>query len=258
MMVLALPHRPAHAFRAAYGSVAGLEHRRLGRNNQDAAAVAHDGGVAVAVVTDGCSSGASSEVGARLAAAWLSTWLAEIARAHESPAAWASAVELRLVDACRDVARTLARDDASLRAVVGEYFLFTFLAAVVAPSRVAVLGAGDGVYSVDGVAHVLAAGEGNAPDYVGYGILDGAGAPRVRVLFEASSDSVASLSVCTDGACDLLDRAPAELSRLEQDPRILENPSLLRKRLTVLAERDRLLFDDTTIAVLARDRGGAS
>ena len=54
--------------RTAIASVTGARHHRAGRNGQDAAAAWTQDGVAVVVVCDGCSSGASSEVGARLGA----------------------------------------------------------------------------------------------------------------------------------------------------------------------------------------------
>ena len=52
----------------AAASVIGARHQRAGRNGQDAAVVVTGEDVAIAVVCDGCSSGASSEVGARLGA----------------------------------------------------------------------------------------------------------------------------------------------------------------------------------------------
>src|SRR5512139_2841697 len=49
-------------------SVTGARHHRLARNGQDAVASGAAGNVAALVVCDGCSGGASSEVGARLGA----------------------------------------------------------------------------------------------------------------------------------------------------------------------------------------------
>jgi serine/threonine protein phosphatase PrpC len=255
-MVLLPTWPPPPRFCAFAGSVAGLEHRRLGRNNQDGVAVRALPELSVAVVTDGCSSGASSEVGARLAAAWLAEWLPRVAREDVAAEAWARAIEARLLLAARGVAVGLAPDRARRTSVIAEYLLFSFLAAVVVGRRAVVLGAGDGVYSVDGAHSVLEPGDGNAPDYVAYALLGGAPAPRVRVLVDVDARDVGSLAVCTDGALDVLARAPAELTQLEQDRRYERNPSLLQKRLAVLAEQDRLLFDDTTVAVLARSEGG--
>src|SRR4051794_29186626 len=58
-------------FTVATGSVTGREHRRVQRNNQDGLAVRVEPERIVAAVCDGCSSGTSSEVGARLGAAFI-------------------------------------------------------------------------------------------------------------------------------------------------------------------------------------------
>ena len=53
------------------GAVTGREHRRALRDGQDGFAPVVSPRVVGAVVTDGCGSGRTSEVGARLGAAWL-------------------------------------------------------------------------------------------------------------------------------------------------------------------------------------------
>src|SRR3954469_3315736 len=53
---------------AAGAAVTGARHLRMARNGQDAVATWVGGGAAAAVVCDGCGSGTSSEVGARLGA----------------------------------------------------------------------------------------------------------------------------------------------------------------------------------------------
>ena len=62
-------------FEVAGGSVTGTAHGRAGRNNQDAWAVRSGPEGGVAIVADGCGSGESSEVGARLGAALLAEGL---------------------------------------------------------------------------------------------------------------------------------------------------------------------------------------
>ncbi|MFN7131809.1 MAG: protein phosphatase 2C domain-containing protein, partial [Myxococcales bacterium] len=59
----------------AAGSVIGRLHANAGRNNQDAFDVSVGPEVAVAVVCDGCGSGARSEVGAVLGARLLTAAL---------------------------------------------------------------------------------------------------------------------------------------------------------------------------------------
>ena len=64
------------SFAAFAGGVIGREHRRALRDGQDGAAVVQTEAVVAAIVTDGCSSGRESEVGARLGAAWLADLIA--------------------------------------------------------------------------------------------------------------------------------------------------------------------------------------
>ena len=69
------------SFAIAGGTVLGTEHRHALRNNQDALAFRETEDALIVVVTDGCSSGHSSEVGARLGAAWLAAAVPELAAA---------------------------------------------------------------------------------------------------------------------------------------------------------------------------------
>jgi hypothetical protein len=77
--------------RVASAVVTGARHLRSSRNGQDAAVTLVAGEVAVAVVCDGCSSGASSEVGARLGATLVARALiARLVRGEQpsEPAMW--------------------------------------------------------------------------------------------------------------------------------------------------------------------------
>src|SRR5262245_44235698 len=95
---------------AVAASVIGARHLRAARNGQDAAVAWRGSGAAVVVVCDGCSSGASSEVGARLGAMWFARALAARLEAGESPAdpeMWTAArawVGRRITDAIEGLA----------------------------------------------------------------------------------------------------------------------------------------------------------
>lgn len=223
--------------RAITGSVVGREHVRLGKNNQDgvACATSLDTGRTAVVVTDGCSSGAFSEIGARLGAAWLARIVARADRDLE-PRAVAEAAVARL---CRALA--------ALEVPVADYLLFGFLCAAIDERRAFVFGVGDGVYAVDGEVTALDPGPDNAPPYAAYALV-GLEAPPPTVHLSLPASDVRSLVVATDGALDL----PADegLARFASDEALARNPSLLEKRLRVLGERRRLLRDDTTVAVL--------
>ena len=153
-------------------SVRGRDHLRLALNNQDAAAAYVRDDVLVAVVADGCSAGASSEVGARFAAAWLSRWVPRLVRAEEPARVWIDVVSRALLAALSPMARALSPSHDDLRLAVHDFLLFSFLVIVVERERTVVFGAGDGIYAIDGAPVVLDPGPENAPAYISYALLD--------------------------------------------------------------------------------------
>lgn len=231
-------------FAAYAGSVRGREHARTLRNNQDCAIASVHGEVAVAVVCDGCSSGPSSEVGARFAATWLARNLPTYVR--DDAQAWVDDATAGLLDAIGAIARSLSPEPETLAITVHDFLLFAFLAAVVTPERAVVFGAGDGVVASRDRRLVLDAGPDNAPRYLSYALLQ-PGAPGVTVHVDAPASAHDAIVIATDGAADI-----EALFDFACDDRSLKNASFLQKRLVVLAENERRLHDDTSIAVIRR------
>ncbi len=235
-------------FGTAAGGVTGVDHLRAGRDGQDGCAVIAEPTLVAAIVTDGCSSGRASEVGARLGARWLARLVARHF-GRTAPEEAARRVTCGLVEQLDALARSLG-DGAIDPNVVDELLLFGFLAAVVTDDHAIVFGVGDGIAFVDGRAIVVDPGPENAPTYPAYALLGASIEPNVLHLGPA--EDVTLLAIATDGAEPLL--APAgepSFDALVRDERLLRNPSLLRKRLTVLAERRRF-HDDTTIGIVGR------
>jgi hypothetical protein len=208
--------------------VIGREHARTYRNNQDGVAVAALGERVALVVTDGCSSGRASEVGARFAATWLARRL--ISRDVEEAAAG-------LIAALGALARELSASEEALPMTVHDFLLFSFLAAIVDRERTVVFGAGDGLFAVNGERTVLDPGPENAPAYLAYALL--APGHGVRVHVDMPTRELEHLLLATDGAL--------EVDEAFRDPKYVRNPSLVEKRLRVLP-----LHDDTTIALAVR------
>ena len=255
------------AFVAASGSVTGREHRRAERDGQDGHAIVATAEVVAAIVTDGCSSGRSSEIGARVGAAWLAALVEQRFRGavgEERARAAAAEVAAELLVRLEVLARSLD-PDGDVRALrVDEALLFGFLAAVVTPATTIVFGIGDGIVVVDGSVTVLDAGPQNAPPYAAYGLLGACIQPRIH--FVGPTAGIDVVAVATDGLLPIaeasallaVDRLTVErltdhpsLVTIAADPRYAKNPSLLRKRLVVLADRGRF-SDDATVAVVRR------
>ncbi len=252
---------------ATSGSVVGREHLRLARGGQDGHATLARRDLAAVVVTDGCSSGRESEVGARLFAPIVLRLVAAHAlgasEAHPEPTAAARALASALDEALR---RELAGILACLApstpgttlltpsAAVERFLLFGFLAAVVTEAHAIVLGIGDGLVfarGADGAGDltVLDPGPENAPPYAAYALLPGAPPPAARVHLARPAAEIDLLAVATDGLAEL--DSPS-LVALASDPRWTKNPSLLEKRLRVLAAEGHFR-DDATLAVLRRE-----
>ncbi len=148
-------------------------------------------------------------------------------------------------------------------ATLQDYFLFTFRVAVVTPDETLVFGIGDGVFSVNGRITIVDPGPDNAPPYVAYNLTALPTFPRVAPIVHCRLPTTAlrSLIIATDGASELITRRSRPLADgttvgglepFETEPRYVRNPSLLHKRLVVIGDRHRSLFDDTTLVLIRR------
>jgi hypothetical protein len=249
------------SFLAVSGSVTGRDHRRAERDGQDGHAVVVSEDVVAAIVTDGCSSGRSSEIGARVGAAWLAALVEQCFRGA-ADGNGALSVRSAVTDAANVTRELLARLELLARsfdpagdvsaARVDQSLLFGFLAAVVTPATTIVFGIGDGIVVVDDRITVIDPGPENAPPYVAYALVGGSCARaslEPRIHFIGATAGVEVIAVATDGAVPLT--ADASLPALAADPRYAKNPSLLRKRLVVLSDRG-TFSDDATIAIVRR------
>ena len=258
------------AIKTAAAAVTGARHVRSSRNGQDAAAVwrgavsnqmqlsgtssrpsaqpppTHE--VAVVVVSDGCSSGASSEVGARLGAALfaraLGTRLQADSRARaveraSCPATWAGA----RADVVRALAELLERMPGDRTEIIREHFLFTIIAAAVTPEGAAVWALGDGAYSLGDHTRVLGPFENNAPPYLAYDLLGESGPGAAPAHFEIASPSCGAIVIATDGATELdggLEKFAAH--------KFVDHPDALRRHLAVLAKaNERIDWDERRV-----------
>ena len=261
------------SFLAMSGSVTGRDHRRVERDGQDGHAVVSSDDVVAAIVTDGCSSGRASEIGARVGAAWLAALIEQSFRGVDGASAARAAagfVSRTLLDRLEVLTRSFDPAGHISAARVDAALLFGFLVAVVTPATTIVFGIGDGIVIVDGTVTVIDPGPENAPPYLAYALLgdgavrgdgDGAAGARAgvepRIHFAGATADVDAIGVATDGvaplvnAVEAVDGARTSLAGIVADPRYTKNPSLLRKRLIVLSDAG-TFADDATIALVRR------
>jgi hypothetical protein len=258
-------------FDIAAASVIGREHVRTGRNNQDSLHVCGEGDVLVAVVTDGCGSGAHSEVGAQLGARCVGRAVLSVLGQGckvESPE-FLEQVRTEVLGFLSSLTKQLGTS------LVGEHLLFTVVGAVVTPERTLVFSAGDGLWALNGEVHALGPFPNNAPPYLAYGLLPQGGVKLEQQALVPTED-VMALMLGTDGAVDLSkltearvpesDEPVGPLSQYWTNERYFQNPDALRRRLSLLGRESvradftarrlvktpGLLADDTTLIVLRR------
>ena len=269
-------------FEIAGGSVVGREHTAAGRNNQDAYCWSRTPELTVAVVADGCGSGAHSEVGARLGVRLV----VESIRARserlrsEPPDEVLERVRLDVLAQLRVLANAMG---GSFSQVVGDYLLFTVVGFVLTPSRSFGFSLGDGVAAINGRTEVLRFSA-NQPPYLAYALTGSTltdsdpSALRFQVRWSVPTGEVESLLIGTDGAADIDDAAdrrragrgePAgPLCQFWEDDRCFRNPYTIGRRLALLNRESiqpdwdgrtlnrehGLLPDDTALVVLRRSK----
>lgn len=268
-------------FQFAGGSVSGRNHRITAKNNQDAYCLMCDGEWAVAVVCDGCGSGEHSEVGAQTGARLVAQSLFQ-AMHREPPqgdeeVAYDADVEVWLEQARQSTLANLLALSTGMGDVlwaISHYFLFTIVGALLTPTRAVFFSLGDGVLAVNEEVTVLGPFPGNAPPYLGYGLVNSALPPemlRFQIHRVLPLRELRTFLLGTDGVCDLMQSAEGRmpgktesvgpLSQFWQGEHFFRNPDMVRRQLAGIArdvtmrtdggirKEAGLLPDDTTLIV---------
>ena len=274
------------AFEVCAGSVTGRAHIANGFPNQDSHCVLRATDYTIAVVTDGCSDGAQSSVGAALGARIVAHQMAKhvetmnVSDRADDHVWWLDSVHARLLIALEDVLIAMGgvRSDPKLRhALVTDYLLFTVVAAIITPRVFLAAGIGDGRVVVNGDDIPLGKFDGNMPPYPAY-LLTSTSLPRdqmhFRVLACRVPEEVDSFLIGTDGTDDLVKHADRPIpSALPYPPNVgplsqfwtgdvmFSNRDRARRTLAVInggvgvcARPGGLLSDDTTLVAGRRAR----
>ena len=261
-------------FQVGSGSAPGYYHWRGYRNNQDAVFVgASDHGL-VALVSDGCSQGAHSEVGAQLMSRFIVHRTLHMLACNQDDRLW----DLNDQADRRLFLDTLQRaSEHYLNSVIcglggdriqtiQSLFLFTILGAVVTPTLSFVFGQGDGVYQIND--DYTAIDENNQPHYLGYKMLpkDMLNIEQEKMVFHEhasiATKSLRFLVLGTDGADVLQVRAQEKLKdgtsigglqQFAKENRYVEQHTAINRRLNVINVINRKVHDDTSLIVIKRE-----
>jgi hypothetical protein len=264
-------------YELAMGSIAGREHLRLGRNNQDALSVLSCDRFTLAVVCDGCGSSRHSEVGAkigaRLAIETISKYLELNAIADiRDPNFWQS-IHQEILAQLQVFIKAMGRN---WQQTLNDYFLFTTIGVLITPESTGIFSIGDGVFlSNNGLTKLEFPG--NAPPYIAYGLkyLWEARECPPELQFHIHEFSATAefdhLLIGTDGVSDLIDvcdrKIPGKsekvghISQFWQNDSYFENPDRVRRKLFLMnrevhktgqCKEVGLLPDDTTLIAIRR------
>lgn len=273
-------------FKIIGASVLGTRHLKLGRNNQDSYTWIKTPNYIIAIVCDGCSSGAESEVGSKIVAPLFAQTLANyLSKPHAGMSdenflrhdwLWHN-VRQDVLARIRVLAQSM---DENLIATICKYFLCTVIGCVITPTTTCIFGCGDGIYYLNGTLKVIGPFSGNQPPYLAYGIT-GSHTHNGNIQFSdihrhiiCPTDEVESVVIGTDGVEDLEKSADQNIPGREEkvglmsqfwtDELYFSNPEWMRNVLTTLNTEKRkplwkeetlmkypgLLPDDTTLIVL--------
>jgi len=252
----------------AGGSWIGRDHRRVGRNSQDAWSITYDGELVIGVVADGCGSGVHSEVGSQIGVQLIAEGIrASYFAGSQRTVDWQH-VQQYALSRMDILAQAMGN---SYREVVKEYFLFTILGFVIDQDRVQIFAFGDGVVIVNDERIDGGKYPGDAPPYLGYRLIQNSvdvdpADLDIRILYDMGIESLESFLLATDGVDDFIAREEAllpgmnvlvgPLRQFYRQDRYFANPELISRHLK-LASRDwpekmpqpGLLSDDTTLIV---------
>jgi hypothetical protein len=261
-------------FEMAAGSVTGRTHSAVGKGNQDAYAMRAAPFGLCGIVCDGCGSGARSEVGASMGVRILSEQVLDAMKSGQSirdPATW-ERIRERTLEGFGGVVRWMGE---SPERIVSEYFLFTVVGLAISAEGAVIFGIGDGLWAMNRDVVKLGPFAGNAPPYLGYGLLgDG---PSFVMHHECSIEEFDSALIGTDGAVDYESFVGATypggrgekvrpLSTFWQDDKYFQNEDAIRRTLWLvnrevtrpvwdekrIVKEPGLLEDDTTLLVVRK------
>lgn len=249
-------------FRLSGASVPGSDHTQVGKpfwkNDQDAYFLCQEEHYSIGIVADGCGSGASSEVGAKIGVRLLAKEIADSLDRDlplfDPVIPW-SLITLRLDAWIANLAEAMGGKTAK---TVEEYFLFSFVGFVITPKKTTVFHCGDGSYAVNGEVTNLGPFPNNAPPYFAYRTLRMDPDLQIQAV-EFDTADVESVAVATDGT-DYVPDYPRTLEDWISADAVFSNPDALRRRLAVM-NRERVengllipgpLKDDTTLVIARR------
>lgn len=281
-------------FEIATGTVVGRDHRKIGKNNQDACYLRVNQDSIIGIVSDGCGSAKYSEVGAqllvRLCGKILNRYLKLLRKCFNSDkglSKYWNLIQRKVLLELLGIASALGSE---LKQVISDYLLATILGFVVTQEKTIFFSIGDGEAYLNGHLFKFGSFPNNAPPYFAFLLLNKNSRPFCASMLNFSVDKIVetekieTLLVGTDGIEELRKRAKdnipgkkivvGDISEWWKNDKYFSNKDAIRRQLFMInsdvakaryeqngqiqkIERfSGLLRDDTSMIVLRRKIGG--
>jgi hypothetical protein len=218
------------------GQVIGRDHIQRQTNCQDSYAVIETDEYAVGVVCDGCGEGRRSEVGAALAANFLTERMIALLRQGVTLRELSEILYAQTVEFLRGLIHLVRPSD--VLCFIKDQLLFTTLGFVATDEGGLIFAAGDGLINFDEKINIR--DENNRPNYIAYNLLDLPIQPRFDVF--SLRAEWRRLAIASDGF------EPALLPQVWGHT----HPRGLQRKLNVWSDQERRFRDDATLIVVER------
>lgn len=241
-------------FRMGVGQVLGRSHALAGINCQDAmvsGTVEVNGDtVFYGVVCDGCSEGHDSEVGAKLAAAFIGTQMEYLVKSRHAFFRIPPILHKKVVEFLENLLGKYTFDSQEARVdFIKNKLLFTVVGFILSRDQLMVFAQGDGVIIVND--EVTVRNENDTPLYIGYNLVE-------RKFLSAQASSLPTGFDVTFSDPKLVTRFAIASDSLGNElltiPAIWGNPKRLslQRKLNAWSWNDHLFKDDISLIVVER------
>lgn len=198
-------------FEYCSGSIAGKEHRRLWKNNQDALCLQIGEKAIVGIVCDGCGSQPHSEIGAQIGAQLVTQKLLD---SLKKPFRLNRCLEETRQEIISSL-RVMLSAGIIGQNMIEEALLFSIMGFAITPAFCMIFSIGDGVYILNGRINQIGPFEDNAPPYLGYELFEevpfAPASLRFKIHAIIPTRKLQSLLVGSDGCQGFLENCECKI-----------------------------------------------
>lgn len=228
-----------------FGNIQGATHKKLEYNNQDFVLVSEEENYTLALIADGCGSGANSEVGAQLGLYFIAKFIKE--NIHKD---WKGNLKNELLIYSQNLAKLHNEDTQTF---IKNFLLYTVIGCLIQEDSLTTFSCGDGVIIIDDKVQII--DQNNQPQYFNNALRGGESSD---FSFQELKFENQSIVLGSDGLVDLMEGIKqglideyTSLQAFMDDENNFINPIQLPKLLQKYAHRG-VLKDDCSIIMIKK------